>query len=123
VHLTTVRIGERIRDTHGDVTSLVISQLEPGAHVLIRTTNSVYEFWAEYPEQAVGILRGGTLACPTRVRLSAETAASMDASVQPLTVGERARVVLLGPSGNPVRGFVTSMISQIRVGSGHQVAA
>jgi hypothetical protein len=118
-----VRFGEQTREARGEVTSLVISQLNPGDHVLIRTTHSVYEFWAEYPDQAVGILRGGSCACPTRIRLSAETAASMDASVQPLSVGERARIVLLGPNGDPVRGFVTSTIAKIRVDSGRLVAA
>ena len=123
MHLTDVRFGERTKNTRGELTSLSISRLAPGDRLLIGTTNSVYEFWAEYPEQAVGILRGGTIAYPTRVRLSAETAASMDASVQPLTIGERARVVLLGPNGNAVRGFVTSTISRMKVDSSRVQAA
>jgi hypothetical protein len=101
----------------------VLSRLSPGDHVVVRTSNSKYEFWAEYPEQAVGIFCGGAATSPTRVRLAAETASSMDASVQPLRVGERARVVMLGPSGAPVRGLVTSTIASIVVDSPHVVAA
>jgi hypothetical protein len=47
----------------------------------------------------------------------------MDASVQPLTVGERARVVLLAVNGSPARGIVTSTISRMGVDSHHVAAA
>ena len=107
----------------GAVQSLVLSQLGAGAHLVIRTTNSSYDFWMEYPDQAIGVLRGGSTPSPTRVRLAAESAASNDASATPLRVGERARVVVLGPNGAPVRGFVTSTIARIVVDSPHRVAA
>ncbi len=100
-----------------------MSQLHACDHVEIRTSNSTYRFWVEFPDQAIGVLFGGTLAAPTRVRLSAETAATMDAPVLPLRVGERARVVVLGPQGAPVRGFVTSTIAEIAVDSNWRAAA
>jgi hypothetical protein len=105
------------------VPSLVLGQLRQGDRVVLKTSNSTYEFWAEFPEQAIGVLRGGTIAAPTRVRLAAENASSLDASAEPLRVGERARVVLLGPLGAPVRGFVTSTIASIVVTSHDSVAA
>ena len=117
-----MRNGERTHGVRG-VQSVLLGSLQPGDRVVLRTSNSTYEFWAEYPDQAIGVMRGGSLISPTRVRLAAETAQSLDASTQPIRVGERARVVLLGPQGAPLRGFVSSTIASIHVSGHGSVAA
>lgn len=113
-HPKKVRFGEHMKGERG-VRALVVNELRPGDRVVVKTSNSMYEFWVEFPELAIGVIRGGTVRTPTRVRLSAENAGSLDASVEPLRVGEKARVVLLGPFGVAVRGFVTSTIASIAV--------
>ena len=105
------------------IQSLSIADLRAGDRLVIRTSNSTYEFWVEYPDHAIGVLRGGSTRTPTRVRVAAENASTFEAPVEPLRVGERARVVLLGPQGVAVRGFVTSTIAAIYVDRHDRVAA
>ena len=103
--------------------SVLVANVRTGGRIVLRTSNSTYEFWLEFPDESIGVIRGGSLEAPTRVRLGAENASSQDTPSQPLRVGERARVVLLGPQGAPVRGFVTSTIAAIVVDRSDRVAA
>jgi hypothetical protein len=101
----------------------MLGELRAGDRVVIRTAHSMYEFWIEFSERAIGVLQGGRLAGPTRVRLTAESATSSDASVRPIRVGERARVSVLGPTGEPTRCFVTSRIVSLELDPSRRAVA
>lgn len=105
------------------VTSIVLNSLAIGDCVEFRTVHSQYRFWLEFPEQAVGVLFGGKLPGPTRVRLSAESTSATDAPLRPIHPGEHARIVLLSPDGMAVRCFVTSKIAEIRIVRNGRAAA
>lgn len=109
---------------HGrTVHTLVVGQLDPGDCVVLKTTNSTYRFWVEFPAEAVGVMSGGNLAGPTRVRLSAEGVDVSQASTLPISVGGRAHSTVLSPTGVPLRSIVTSTISSITVVPVRSVAA
>jgi hypothetical protein len=105
------------------VTTLVIGDLAIGDCVEFRTAHSHYRFWVEFPEQAIGILFGGRLPGPTRVRLSADPASATDAPTRPIHPGEHARLVLLAPDGTAIRCIVTSMIAGIQIIKNGRAAA
>ncbi|MBK6314129.1 MAG: hypothetical protein IPF53_07360 [Blastocatellia bacterium] len=105
------------------VTTLVIGDLAIGDCVEFRTAHSHYRFWVEFPDQAVGILFGGRLPGPTRVRLSADPATATDAPTRPIHPGEHARLVLLAPDGTAIRCIVTSTIVEIMVVKNGRAAA
>lgn len=105
------------------LTTLVINDLAIGDCVEFRTAHSHYRFWVEFPGQAVGILFGGKLPGPTRVRLSADSTSATDAPHRPIHPGEHARIVLLAPDGTALRCIVTSMIADIRLVRNGRVAA
>lgn len=96
-------------------TTLILGDLEAGDCVEIRTAHSLYRFWMEFPSFAVGVVTGGQLPTPTRVRLSADPATATEAPMLPLQAGDRARMVLLAPDGLAIRCIVTSRIAGIRV--------
>lgn len=105
------------------VTTLVIGDLAIGDCVEFRTAHSHYRFWVEFPDQAVGILFGGKLPGPTRVRLSADTVSATDAPRRPIHPGEHARIVVLAADGSALRCIVSSMIADIHVIRNGRVAA
>ena len=105
------------------VENILLGELRTGDRVVIRTTHSVYEMWMEYPDRAMGVLRGGHLPSPSRVRVASEYSTSSDASSRPLRVGDRARVVVVGPDGEPTRCFVTSRIVAMAIHPGHRAVA
>ena len=100
---------------HSKITSVQITELHPGDYLELHTANSKYQFWVEYPEQSIGILCGGILPIPTRVRLTAEDESITEPSKAPLVVGERAKTTLIDPTGQPVRCVITSSIASIVV--------
>ena len=109
---------------HGrSIKCLVLRELEAGDCAVVQTANSTYRFWIEFPDEAIGVLQGGNLAGPTRVRLGAEGVHVSQAALQPLCVGERAHATLLGPNGSPVRSIVTSTIASIRIVPHRRAAA
>lgn len=97
------------------VNSVRVCDLDPGDKIVLKTANSVYEFWVEYPDRNIGVFRGGHGRRPMRVWLAPESASSSDGDVGALTVGDRARAIQLGPEGQPERAFVTSRIAAIGV--------
>jgi hypothetical protein len=100
-----------------------VGRLRPGDCVEMRTSNSYYKFWVEFPDLAIGVCVGGRLTSPTRVRLTPEGTASNDARVRPLRLGERVQIVALGPDGRPIRRFLTSQLAEVALASGGQAAA
>jgi hypothetical protein len=105
------------------VEMVMFDALQAGDRLVMRTTHSVYEMWMEFPDRAMGVLRGGHLPSPSRVRITAESATSSDVMQRPLRVGERARVVVVGPNREPTRCFVTSRILSIAIDSSKRAAA
>lgn len=103
--------------------SVDVAALEPGDCLQVRTSNSRYEFWLEFPALAIGVGLGGRLASPTRVRIIPEGTASKDTRARPLTIGERAQIEVLGPDGRPIRRFLTSQVSSLSVRSAREEAA
>lgn len=97
------------------IQSLFVSDLAPGDLVILRTTNSTYKFWAEFPGDGIGVMCGGALVGPTRVRLTPEGVDISESESRPLFVGDRAHTTVLGPNGAPVRSIVTSTIGSIKV--------
>ena len=111
------------RDNLKGVKSVVVSQLESGDLVELRTSNSVYRFWVEFADQSIGVAVGGSLRGPSRVRIAAEHATSGDAAVRPIRVHEKVQITILGPDGAPMRRFITSQIESIAVQPNHRAAA
>lgn len=91
-----------------------LGDLAVGDCVVFRTAHSTYHFWVEFPVLGIGVISGGQVGRPTRVRLVADGVETDRLDVPTLRVGGRARVTLLGPLGEPIRCVVTSTIGSLR---------
>jgi hypothetical protein len=92
-----------------------VSSLAPGDRIELCTARSTYHFWVEFPDLSVGVAQGGVVPSPYRVRLTAEGTATDELPQRPLAVGERAQFEILDTSGRPLRRFLTSPLTTLRV--------
>jgi hypothetical protein len=87
-----------------------LADFTAGDCIQIRTANSRYRLWLEFPNEGIGVLEGGRFPSPLRVRVTVDGIADLL-----IRVGSRLYVDQLGPTGTLVRRILTSHVHSVTV--------